>query len=1236
MRYYLSSILCIISIILSAQSYSYYDTIQWIDSGTDYQMNNVSYSKTSDPFPNYKYEFKLPYAGAVEVVLDKKIKFFGLNWQSTYTKLPDNIDIDLRYETRGNEKFAIITFPLGIRSSSSSVSAIENFQLKINLFKDLPILNTGQWVKVKVSESGVYKITYDDLVSYGFANPKSVCIFGNDSGELSQQNGDPEAGSLREIPLEKHFGSDAILNKGDYILFYGRLPETWEYDNINKKFIHNKHNFCESSYYFITVDNGNSKNIVTLNSPSSYEKTITSYDEYYYVENDNSNLVKSGSEWYESFIEKDIDFNFENYQTGKSVKIDWRAIVGAPYLTSYSVFADGNLIEIDTVGSYGSSGNFGIYSNVTKDISVSDGSISLKFKYSDFGIEAKAWLDYVRISTLSKLKKNSKQLHFRASESIQYSSVRYQIESTSELNIWDITDYEKTIKLTTSYTNGQLYFNDNSNSLKQYVAFKESECLTPEFVSSIKNQNLVGDSKLDMIIVCHDDFKESAQKLADMHTSLDGFNVKIVSQFEIFNEFSAGKPDVSAIRNYFRHVYFNSSKDIHKLKYVLLMGDGSYDNRNFTEDTKLIMTYQSKASINPGSTFISDDFFAIFENDKGVDNSGSFTGSLLIGMGRFPVNDKTEAEYLVNKTINYATDKEYRGSWQNDLCFIADDLDGGSVSQSEHMTYADKLTTQINESYPFFNFEKIFTDAFKQTTTAAGERYPDANKAIQDRVKKGALIINYTGHGSEYRFAGEDIVNENELMNWENEKKLPLIITASCEISRFDDYSIKSLGEKMILHEKGGAIALLSTTRVVYSSSNYTLNSTLFKYLFNEDETGRNITLGEAIRLTKNASGDGFNQNSRSFVLLGDPALRLAVPRFRVITDSINGKNISQISDTLGALSFVSVSGHLENELSEKSQKSGKLKVVVYDKPKLIRSLGNDGFEPVEFYVQNTILFRGNVSVENGHFSFDFILPKDISYQTGSGKISMYYWDGEIDGTGSTSDFIISGSNPTPILDEEGPEIALYMNDTTFRDGDKTNQNPELLVKVFDKSGINVSDYSIGHEAIATLDDDVFNQQILNEFYEASLNSYQRGEFRYPYSNLEVGKHSIKVKVWDVFNNSSEEEINFYVTNSDKLQIYDLLNFPNPAKTYTNFTFKHNQSDQELDVIVRIYSIYGQRVAELEYNILPVGFNSGEMKYDFELSSGNIPESGIYLYTITVSNEDGKSSESSSKLIIIK
>ena len=743
-------------------------------------------------------------------------------------------------------------------------------------------------------------------------------------------------------------------------------------------------------------------------------------------------------------------------------------------------------------------------------------------------------------------------------------------------------------------------------------------------VGPVPNQNLHGLQGRNYVVVSHPEYISFARSLAAHRHDRDGLDTVVVTPGQIYKEFSSGKPDVSAIRDFLKMLYDRAATQEDMPKYVLLYGDGSYHNKGRDENnTNFILTYQSPNSLSPVSSFVTDDFFGLLDDDEG----GS-SGLMDIGIGRFPVSTEEQARNAMTKTISY-DQLDKMGDWRNVVCFIGDDQD-----YNLHMRQADELADYVETNYPSFSIGKIYLDAYPQISTPSGKRYPDVNEALNQRVNKGALIINYTGHGGENGLAHERILTINDIVSWQNRDKLPLFMTATCEFSRFDDYEHTSAGELVFLNPEGGGIALFSTTRLVYAGPNHVLNERFYEHVFTRDDQHRNYRLGDIMRLTKNDVSAGINK--LNFTLLGDPAVELAYPKNRIRVLTINETDVTQATDTLKALGKVTITGSVEDELGNAlSTFNGIIYPTVYDKKSEIKTLSNDGDPEMTFSLRDRILYKGKASVTNGNFSVNFIVPKDISYNYDYGKLSFYAADNSADASGSYEQVIIGGSADSVANDTDGPDIQIYMNDEHFVFGGMTDADPQLLVFVSDSNGINTIGSGIGHDITAIMDQQTTQTIVLNDFYEADTDSYQSGKIRYPLKSLEAGQHHLKVKVWDVYNNSSEQYIEFVVNTEQDLVLKHVLNYPNPFTTHTQFFFEHNQPDTDLEVLIQVFTVSGKLVKTLERQVTSTGYRSAPIDWDGLDDFGSKIGRGVYLYRLKVRTSLGQTAEKFEKLVIL-
>lgn len=1120
--------------------------------------------------------------------------------------------------------------------------------LKAHIYKSQSSLANGKWQKIAVNKSGIHKISYDKLIEFGFASPENIRVFGNGGKQLPYDSSIARPDDLIENPIYIYKGSDGVFNSGDYILFYATGPVHWKYDSNYQMFVHRLHLYSDVSYYFLNDTQGMGLRIPTVTSTEgSPNQQVTTYDYYTFREKDSVNMLGSGRLWAWKHFERETYYDYKitikDKAPGAKVEILsslWvRSTKKAPNSEFIIQVNDQNLSSINfpgvNTGNYESLFASTAIHKVETDISADNFVLAYKFNRSNPA--AVAWLDYFDINSRSRLVYSDKALQFRDLESVGEGNLaEFQISNGKDgLLLWDVTNIDQLTSISYSLAGQQIKFSRPSDDLREYVLFDPADPDLPaptydgDYLGEVENQDLHGLPIPDMVIIVQDELREYAEDLAELHQTQDGLDCLIINPEKIYNEFSSGIPDVTAMRDFMKMFYENGRNSDLKLKYLLFFGDGSFNNKKTLTDPDLrnyLLTYQSLESLYPTRSYITDDFFGLLDQGEGLTS-----GLLDIGIGRFPAASLKDAEIMVDKVKNY-TSRKSLGDWRNLICFIGDDEDGNA-----HMRDANTLAQIIDDYHPSFNVDKIFLDAYQQVVTATGETYPEVNRAINDRIKKGALIMNYLGHGSEKGLAHENILGINDIQSWDNYYKLPLFMTATCEFSRFDDDENISAGEWILLNPNGGGIGLFTTTRLVYSSPNFRLNREFYDYVFDRPNGGK-YKFGDLIRLTKNAVGNELNK--LNFTLLADPALSLSFPVDRIIMTHVNGQPVAEFNDTLKALSSVEIQGYIADATGQKLEDyQGVVSPTVYDKKIIMTNLANDGGPLMQFSQQENILFRGKSSINNGQFKFNFIVPKDIGYNVGTGKFSFYGTNMETDAAGVDLSVLIGGSADSLIQDSKGPELRLFMNDTTFVYGGSTNEDPILLARVSDQNGINTTGNGIGHDITAIIDGNKQNLLILNDYYESDLDNYKSGTIRYPLNDLEPGSHTVELKVWDILNNSNSTELKFEVFSSEQIILTNLLNYPNPFTTQTAFYFEHNQGGTQLDAQIQIYTVSGRLVksfdflSALETQIESGKFRVGPVYWDGLDQFGDRIGRGTYFYRVKIRNSEGKTQVAYQKLV---
>jgi hypothetical protein len=1117
----------------------------------------------------------------------------------------------------------------------------------------ISVLSSGKWYKVKILRDGIYKLTYEDIKTMGFTDPAAVRVFGNGGTMLSMMNSGLRYDDLVENSIYMYSGDDGVFGPGDYILFYGHGPVTWKLNSLSGMFEHSMNLYSDAAYYFITTDAGVGKKVTTAEAiNSSPNATSTTFNDYDFHEKDKYNFLKSGRQWFGERIEfsaYDTTFKFANLVTASPVILKANVVSRSTYAKVFALRNNDALIGTIVTEKVKLSNTTGQYANQMSgkfSFQVTDDKVNVNVTYNKVEISDEGFLDYLTVNVRRQLIMTGDAMFFRDKLVTGNGKVtRFSVENcTDATQVWNINNFSNIREIPSTTEGSTLSFIDNTDSLKEYVALNPAGNFPKPIITSttgdvgdVPNQNLHGTGPTQLIIVTHPLFREAADSIALFHQQKDNITVQVVTTNQVYNEFSSGARDVSAIRDFAKMVYDRSTNSHDRLKYLLLLGDGSYNNMSQADgNSNYILTYQSDNSLNATDSYVSDDFFGFMGDQEG----GSETMedySLDLGVGRLPAKKEEEAMTLYRKISHYNT-KANQLDWRNNILFVADDEEG-----NDFMSQSSGLADWVRKKYPQFVVKKVMLDAYKQVSTSTGARYPEVNRIITNDIQKGILIYNYTGHGGERGMAAEQILMREDLVKLTNSGNLPLFVTATCEFSRFDDLTddegklveSTSAGESSLLNPDGGSIALFSTTRIVYSDRNHYLNTKFYHVAFERDEDGNYYRLGDLIKMTKDSSG--AQSNKLNFILLGDPALALAIPEYNVRTDSLNGSEITAVLDTLKAFSHVRISGHLTDISNQPMNNfNGAIFPSVFDKNLSVTTLSNDGGDPFHFETQENLLFKGKASVKNGRFSFDFMVPKDITYSFGKGKIVYYSEDSTIDANGYFNQFIIGGTDTNAVMDVEGPDISLYLNDEYFKDKGIANPNPVIYATISDPSGINTVGNGIGHDITGVIDGKVSEPVILNDYFQSDLDNYVRGTLSYPMFNLSEGWHSLTVKVWDIFNNSSDQTIEFQVIPGNNPVLSNVYNYPNPARDVTWFKFDHNKAGEELTVSITVFDMEGRHVTDIQESVFAGGFSSEPLEWDLKDANGNFLRQGIYPYRVRITDNNGRFAESFKKLVIVR
>lgn len=1131
----------------------------------------------------------------------------------------------LPFVRKGDEVMKLIRFDL----QREKQQAPQKAPASLHSYTESSVLASGKFVKVKVVESGIYKLTHEAIRNMG-VDPANVRVFGYGGALLEQDFSKPKFDDLPEVTLYQ--GSD-------YILFYGQGITKWSYSSDKRMFTHTLNHYAKEGYYFITSDAGTGKKIQdeTGTVPSDAETTlINEFVDYKVHEVEKINLGKTGKVFYgEEFTSKlsyDFPFSFPNLTSADiKVRIDVAAI--STENSSFDLSLSNTTRSISVLRLGNDRYEIGKDANVVLSFpSTGTQNLTFNLKYNKANAASRGYLNYLTINARRKLQMTGSALFFRNTDNLDTSVYnKYQISGAgANVQVWDITDPINIKKIATNRTGDVIEFTASNDGVKEYVAIdptaKAAFTLEPATVGTVANQNLHGLANADMVIITHPSFAAQAEKLAAAHREKDNLSVNIVTTEQVYNEFSSGTPDATAYRWVMKMFYDRAQQNpgAHTMpKYLLLFGRGTFDNRGLIPNSgdNLVLTYQADQSLHLVQSYVTDDYFGFLDNSEGT----NLTSHMIdLGIGRFPTVTPQQAEDVVNKTIAYMKN-DIKGNWKNQLTFLADDGD-----DSLHIGQADGIAQSLFATNPEYQFQKIYLDSYLQEISASGESYPLARKRLHSLINTGMFMLNFTGHAGPVGWTNEQILSTNDVTKMFN-KKLPIWIAATCDFVLFDVKDI-SAGEFVMLNPVGGGIGIFSAARTVYAAQNERINRFFTIDLF-EKKNGQYPRLGDAVRKAKNQISSEINK--LTYVLLGDPALRLNYPdEYKVVTEKINGNNV-QPTDTLRALSVNTVQGYITDMNGSKvTDFNGLVEITIYDKKQNITTLNNHNEPKGAFTYQDrpNILYSGKAQVSGGEFSFKFMMPRDIRYNFDTGRINYYANDtitGK-EGQGYYEKFIVGGGSATHTdYETDGPTINMYLNTPSFTNGGKVNETPLFVAHIFDINGINTVGSGIGHDLRLVIDSDSYSSYTLNENFEAEPNSYQAGRVQIKLPEMSPGKHTLTFHAWDLLNNSSQATLEFEVVQGLEPIIFSVRNYPNPAKVETSFVVDHDRPEVILETKVEVFDLAGRLIFTKEQK------SADNLKWDLKDSTGNRVRPGLYIYNISAKTTNSEFASKANKIVVL-
>lgn len=1110
------------------------------------------------------------------------------------------------------------------------------------------VLSSGTWVKIRIDKPGVYQITNSSLRSMGFSNPDRVKLYGMNMEVLPEKGLNVLGDDVTELPLYR---------TPEKVLFYGRGTTrctTRTSNNSSVTFTHFNNPYTNYKYYLLTEGESPMEFPTYDYEVGSDAPTFHTFPEYALIENDNYSFMNSGRAFFESYDyqsnnSRSYSLDLPGYSGEGVVTMDVQFCAAGTSASSVNVLFNNNeigKIEIPKLGNY----DHGILRSrsftLSSDVSIQNTVTLIHDRVS--GISGH--LDYIRAGYFRNLQLDGGSILFRPSQS---GDVVFSLSGANENTVvWRVSRYGdiERVKSTLNGSSLQVPFTSEESSQvtwqsEELVAVNPSSSFpTPTVMGKIDNQDLHSLSNLDLVIVVPASGKllTQAQRLADAHTTYDSIRSVVLTIDKVYNEFSGGTPDATALRRFMKMLYDNSTGESNRPKNLLLFGDGVWDNRMVTGGLQAkspddyLLCYESDNSLSKTDSYVMEEYFVLVDDD----NTSLLYSPPRIGVGRIPVVTSREAKGVVDKLIGYMSNKEV-GSWKNLLCFICDD-----GNNNLHMRDGEDVIKNIESITTSYRIRRIYTDTYERETTATGSHYPNAKVDIDKLMLDGALVMDYTGHGAPGQLAHEQLLLNSDFENWIT-NRLPLWFTAACDVSPFD-MNKTNIGESAILNADGSAMGFIGTARTVYSDPNRQMNIRFMTSVLSRDEYGRQYTLGEALMKAKReliSSGSSV-YNRIHYHLLGDPAMKLALPTYNIVIDEINGMAAgSDTTDPVYAGEVVTVKGHIEgdNGLPDDTF-NGLVYPTIMDNVELVTCLnnpyretnGNESADPYTFNARMKMLYTVADSVQNGQFTFKFPIPLDNNYSGEEGLISLYATnnDHSHEAHGYNSQFRVAGTSDTMSQDTVGPVISpIYLNTDRFVSGDVVNETPLLMAFISDKDGINMTGSGIGHDIEAMIDNNELTTYSLNSYFIPTTGDYGSGRVEFSIPTLPDGYHTLTMRAYDILNNPSTTSIEFYVNNGEKPKIFS-LNVNIATNDEVLFTIENDRPQTNMTVHLEIYDISGRML----YKTSAKDFNSSST-YTFswnmsEHDSHLVP--GVYIVKAGISTADGPKATEAKKFIVVR
>jgi DNA/RNA endonuclease YhcR with UshA esterase domain len=1101
------------------------------------------------------------------------------------------------------------------------------------------MLSKGNWVKIAVPNEGVYQLTGAQFKAMGFTgkiNANQVQLYGMDLSILSEKVPNTLPDSLTEMAIEMQDGGDGILDDQDQFLFYAQGHYKWVNSNLNEAPIRQKITSNDSLYFFIRIG-AMGKRIIPFNKSGAATKFVQTYPANWRVEKDTINVLSSGKIWLGDPMgigigkKTTISFplNMEGLQFNAPIVLQSQLAASASQTDATFVIklndqllstkllntVSGNIFEDAYKLRFDSST---IWLDKTKVLKAGQ-SLSAMNMQVDFNAVtgSTGWIDYMVLHgqrTIGFWGNTGFGFDYQTTNP-KSQLIEFEIQNaTAQTRVWDLSHYYQPILLNAQLGQNAIATFKAADSVRKYFyVFEANKINTAQFSSSILNDSSFSASPLDYIIISAPDYYPAAKKLKLFHEKQNGYKVGLFNATQVYNEMASGQTTPVAIRNFLKYFIEQSKLKNQSIpKYVLLMGMGNFNPQKI-QLNKELPVYTSEVSNAILTSYSSDDFYAIQQPGNQIQYAQTID-SIGLAIGRIPARTIAEADKMVEKLIQYQSNKKM-GLWQNQLTWIADDAD-----LNLHLQDAEGIIENLNAKTANWNHRKLYLDLFKASQTLTVNTYPDVNKAIQESIQAGTLVLNYTGHGNYLRLTEEAVISKSEIQLWNNAGKLPIMVTASCDFAPYDQPASSPIGFDALMQNDKGIIALVAANRLVFAYSNKQINDAFMQALLVPNADGHFMSIGQALQKAKNYnfSRNGDRLNAFKFGLLGDPAMRIAQPKYQINCTALNQSPWLD-SIYLKAGGKYTIKGNLLIKNQNLQNFNGFVDMVLWDAPGTIKTLANQSTsQAVNIETQEKALFKGKATVQNGQFEISFILPGNLpSSNTAALKLQLYAYNDTADAIMQFQSIFIQGTTSQNRQDTTGPVMQSYINDTSFKSGDWVTAPSTLFVKLKDSSGIQSSGNELGHDLKLIIDDTVVKNYNLNSFFTYNLNQYQFGVIQYPLPILEEGKHRLIIKAWDLLGNISKDTIWIEVPSKKNKNIRNLSVSPNPVQNNAKFSFEVNNNIDPILMQLDVFDASGIRHFSTSQQIQPRG-NKIIINWNGRSSNGGLVLPGKYYYRIIV------------------